>query len=88
MFCWVVLCLIFYKTDKTDLFLFLDMFSDIHQYVNFRQSLLVRQIGPDGYPAPQPGYGDYSHCVKPVAPEDWLATFTNSIDKVFRTHLH
>ncbi len=58
------------------------MFSDIHHYVNFRQSLLVRQIGPDGYPAPQPGYGDYSNCVKPVAPEDWLKTFTNTIDKV------
>lgn len=60
----------------------LEMFHDLHQYVVFRQSLLVREIGPDGYPVPVRGYGDYSDCVKPVAPEDWLAAFTNTIDKV------
>ena len=61
----------------------LEMFHDIHQFVLFRQSLLVRDIGPDGYPVPIRGYGDYSDCVAPVAPEDWLATFTNTIDKVW-----
>ena len=58
------------------------MFHDLVQYVTLRQSLLVREIGQDGYPAPVKGYGDYSDCVAPVAPEDWLAAFTNTIDKV------
>ncbi len=60
----------------------ISMFADIHKFVQFRESLLVRDIGPDGYPVPVKGYGDYSNCVKPVPPEGWLAAYTNTIDKV------
>jgi len=34
-------------------------------------------VGPNGYPV-----SPLTDCVAPVAPEDWLATYTNTIEQV------
>jgi hypothetical protein len=43
---------------------------------------VLRPPGPNGYPI-----SPLTDCVAPVAPEDWLAAYTNTIEQVRRQML-
>mmetsp|Transcript_39313 Transcript_39313/g.76957 ORF Transcript_39313/g.76957 Transcript_39313/m.76957 type:complete len:95 (+) Transcript_39313:59-343(+) len=60
------------------------MFADIHRLRSSSLAaagrnftiLLAPILGDNGYPIDQ-----YTDCVDPVKPEDWLSAFTNSVER-------